>query len=194
MRRSDCNREWLFDGIELEKTASRIDGLKSDEESAARAKAVWFLRDLGKVLGTKIFVIAAASVYFHRFFVFHSINKEKHDKLLVAAVCLFLAGKYEGCFNKVERVIAGYLYLRSRGRNISPEENLKEIQIQYQKLYNDPEKATEGREEKERLKSLFIEMEKSLLLTLCFELHVSHPHMAVAAHVSKMKSAKHFMF
>jgi len=49
----------------------------------------------GNKLEARLETVTSAIVYYHRFFEYASKNNEQHDRSLVAATCLYLAGKTE---------------------------------------------------------------------------------------------------
>ena len=175
-------KEWLFSRADLENSASRRDGHSLEDENNRRAKTIAFQHEVARVLEVRKYVASNASIYFHRFFLFHSFKN--HDRFLTASVCLFLACKNEDTFKKLDRVIAAHTFVRSKGTNIT--DDGKQLQKEYSDYYEREKKVIH--EEYIRLKEHFLQLEKLVLTTLCFELHIFHPHQIVSNHINKMKS------
>lgn len=103
--------QWYYDKKELKNTPSYQAGLDSDTETRYRREGARFIQELGRSLGLRHDTMATASVYFHRFYMFHSFLEfpryvsranglECHDLKLVlnqvtGTCALFLAGKAE---------------------------------------------------------------------------------------------------
>lgn len=205
----DRSKDWLFSRADLENSASRTDASHSsvEKEDWARARCIHFLKEITELMQVKnIFIFSTAAVYFHRFFLFHSFDQ--HDRFVVTAVCLILACKSEDASKNIEKVIAAKMYalnLRSNAREASggditargeeKESTAKPAApIAKGKAALDAFFTKTMRESKEailRTKDEYIAVEKLLVHTLCFDLHVSHPHIAVADHLKKMKSVEH---
>lgn len=211
----DRSKDWLFSRADLENSASRKDGTYSsvEKEDLTRARCIHFLKEITELLQVKsMFIFSTATVYFHRFFLFHSFNQ--HDRFVVAAVCLILACKSEDASKSIERVVAAKMFAweRFRGSSLEPGGDRAGDPSGAKELLSDgaskPVPAAKGKsametfyvktmkESKEavlRAKDEFVAAERLLVHTLCFDLHVSHPHIAVADHLKKMKSGTHLL-
>lgn len=175
-------KDWLFSRADLENSASRRDGYGVVDENNRRARSISFLYEVARVLEVRIYVASTAAIYFHRFFLFHSL--QQHDRLLTASVCLFLACKNEDMFKKLERVIAAFVFVRSKGMGIT--DDGKQLQKEFSEYYETETKRI--KDEVAQLKEKFLQLEKLILMTLCFELHIFHPHQVVSNHLKKMNS------
>ncbi|KAI1712105.1 cyclin-K [Ditylenchus destructor] len=85
---------WLFTQKQLEDNPSRKFNIGETEEEDLRREGVKIILDVGKEL--KLMqnpTLSTASVFFHRFYMFHSFTE--FPKHLTALGCLFLAGKVE---------------------------------------------------------------------------------------------------
>jgi hypothetical protein len=191
MGTKDNGRDWLFSEKEIQNSASRREGCSLEEENVLRAKSIWFLFELAKILDAKIIAAATASVYFHRYFLSHSFKS--HNRFYVASVCLFLASKNEDQFKTIERVIVACNFLRERGKD-GMNEDIKVLQHEYNKVYHTTYHYMDEKKEKKifndkinTLKQEFITIEKSLLISLRFDMHVTHPHVACSNHLQKIK-------
>jgi cyclin T len=177
-------KDWVFTRSDIERSASRSDSISLEKENEYRAKSIWFLFELAKGLNIQIYVASTAAIYFHRFFLFHSFSS--HDRLIVSAVCLFLASKNEDSFRKLERIVGGYLFLKAGA--IEQYDDVKRFQKQFNDDFEHRMKSTTCKEEMNLLKEQFLGIEKTVLITLCFEMHISHPHTFVSEMFKKMKS------
>lgn len=69
--------QWIFTEAEISSTPSVLDGLPMAEERARRAKGVNFILQAGILLKLPQLTLATASVFFHRFYMRHSMVPEK---------------------------------------------------------------------------------------------------------------------
>jgi len=114
-----------------------------------RSKSIWFIEDLGAAAKLERKVTSTASVYFHRFFLFHSFTT--HDRFTVAVACIFLAAKVEESAIRLKDIVHKYYEVRHHG--IFPDE-------------------TTVREFHKKV----ILIERLVLNTLNFDLYVTHPN------------------
>jgi protein BUR2 len=75
---SEETSQWYFTDAELAATPSVADGLPIVEEKTRRAKAVNFIIQAGILLKLPQLTLATASVFFHRFYMRHSMVPEKN--------------------------------------------------------------------------------------------------------------------
>ena len=75
---SEETSQWYFTDIELAATPSVADGIPILEEKTRRAKAVNFITQAGILLKLPQLTLATASVFFHRFYMRHSMVIEKN--------------------------------------------------------------------------------------------------------------------
>uniref|UniRef100_A0A0R3S0C8 CYCLIN domain-containing protein n=1 Tax=Elaeophora elaphi TaxID=1147741 RepID=A0A0R3S0C8_9BILA len=160
-------RDWLFTEEQLANTPSRRDGVDRVEEDKLRREGIKLIVEIGS--GLKLQpnpTLATAAVYFHRFYMFHSFKEfQKHilvDPLLISAEsvkfeykssfqltalgCLFLAGKVEETPKKCRDIVL-----------IAKEK--------YPDLYSMKNAIEE-----------VMGIERVLLQTIKFDLHVDHPY------------------
>lgn len=140
-----CNsNEWLFRKEFIEEN----DGAKG---KLYRCKSIWFLEDLGHATKLDRRVTSTASVFFHRFFLFHAFTT--HDRFQVAVACLFLAAKVEESAVRLKDIVRRYYEIRHSG--------------------NFPDEKTIGEFQK-----CIILVERLILNTLNFDLYVVHPNIS----------------
>ena len=103
--------QWYYDKKDLKNTPSYLAGLESETETRYRREGARFIQEVGKTLNLRHDTMATASVYFHRFYMFHSfiefpryVSRLKMNTMVnllifpmqVTATCtLFLSGKAE---------------------------------------------------------------------------------------------------
>ncbi|XP_063685528.1 cyclin-K-like isoform X2 [Bolinopsis microptera] len=85
--------KWMFDKKKLRQTPSQSDGVDYLTEILYRKEGAKFIQAAVKELRLTHDTMATGCVFFHRFFMFHSF--EKFNRWVMAASCLFLAGKVE---------------------------------------------------------------------------------------------------
>lgn len=191
MTQLDMEKEWLFSKDQVEKSsASRRDNISLSEENRKRARVIWFIKLLAEVLDVKPYISSIASIYFHRFFLFHSFKC--HEPFLVAAACLFLACKCEDQFKRIERIISATKYIQMMGPDLKSEKQYrKELLEDFAKFHEGRMKVSAGDITMTADREECLSNERELMKTLRFEVFVPHPQFAVADHLKKMKSAKY---
>lgn len=121
--------KWYYDKKELRTPPSVLKGLPLEHESRYRREGARFIRELGSAMNLSPATMATASVYFHRFYMFHTfqdfpryvrtnlnysdrnnelntlINNSFFNQQPTACACLFLAGKAEETPKKCRDVI-----------------------------------------------------------------------------------------
>ena len=85
--------QWYYEKKELKDTPSYLAGLEYSHETRYRREGARFIQEVGKALGLRHDTMATASVYFHRFYMFHSFLE--FPRYVTATCALFLAGKAE---------------------------------------------------------------------------------------------------
>ncbi|KAK7468212.1 hypothetical protein BaRGS_00036573 [Batillaria attramentaria] len=138
---------WYFDRKEIRNSPSYQDGIDQPTENRYRREGARLILDAGTKLGLRYDTCATGVVYFHRFFMFHSF-REFH-RYVVAACCLFLAGKVEETPKKGKDII----------RTV-------------QNLLSSEAFLAFGEDPKEEVMT----MERILLQTIKFDLQVEHPY------------------
>ncbi|KAF7634085.1 hypothetical protein Mgra_00006505 [Meloidogyne graminicola] len=98
------NTSWLFTQTELEQSPSRLAGLSIEMENRYRQKGIYIIKKIGQAMNQKHYpTLATASVFFHRFYVFHSFIQ--YSPYVPALACLFLAGKVEDIPKKCKDLV-----------------------------------------------------------------------------------------
>ena len=120
-----------------------------------------FIQEVGKALGLRHDTMATASVYFHRFYMFHSFLE--FPRYVTATCALFLAGKAEETPKKCRDLIKTV-----RG------------------LTNDQQFGTFGQDPREEVMTL----ERVLLQTIKFDLQVDHPYSPLLKYAKCLKGDK----
>ncbi|KAI6196376.1 Cyclin domain-containing protein [Aphelenchoides besseyi] len=96
---------WLFMLHEIENTPSRKTAISEVDEDKKRRKSVTMIRQLcGEMKLNMKGTGATASVFFHRFYMFHSMSS--YPTRIAVLGCLFLAGKVEETPKKCRDIIA----------------------------------------------------------------------------------------
>ena len=85
--------QWYYEKKELKDTPSYLAGLPVSDETRYRREGARFIQEVGKTLGLRHDTMATASVYFHRFYMFHTFLE--FPRYVTATCALFLAGKAE---------------------------------------------------------------------------------------------------
>lgn len=141
---------WLFSAGELEQAPSIKLGMPIRTERSLRQKSILFILELGRYLACNHLVISAASIMFQRFMMCQAF--QNHDRFIVCATCIFLAGKVEEQPKRLKDVVDVFLLIRSKVQNKFVESELKLIQDK------------------------ILVAERILLQTLGFDLHFDHPY------------------
>ncbi len=138
-------------------------------------KSCAFLVDMGKALNLGKVATHTALVFFHRFFKVQSF--QAHDRLLVAAACIYLAAKVEERNNvKLSMIVVEYL---KKTQALPADVDL----VEYTR------NAT-ARELVPAWKSRVITYERTILYTIAFDLTVTHPFKALQ---DMMKTVKEIL-
>ena len=120
-----------------------------------------FIQEVGKTLGLRHDTMATASVYFHRFYMFHSFLE--FPRYVTATCTLFLSGKAEETPKKCRDLIKT---VRS--------------------LTNDHQFSQFGTDPREEVMTL----ERVLLQTIKFDLQVDHPYSSILKYAKSLKGEK----
>jgi len=137
-----------FTRDQLEKSQSRKDGITFEKEKEFRRKTCLFIEFVGKKLNIPKSTQGVAQTFLQRFFARHSFKA--HDRLIIAATCVFLAGKAEET-----RV------------------SLQDIMMRYFQATKQP---NPDKQMKSDLKERILVSERVLLHTIAFQLSVSLPY------------------
>ncbi|KAM3293383.1 hypothetical protein ACQJBY_036758 [Aegilops geniculata] len=161
---------WYFSRKEIEENSlSRRDGISLKKESFLRKSYCTFLQDLGVRLQVPPVTIATAIVFCHRFFLRQS--HAKNDRLTVATVCMFLAGKVEETPIPLKDVILiSYEIIHKKDPGAVARIKQKEVY--------------------EQQKKLLLIGERAVLVTLDFDFNVHHPYKPLVEAIKKLKIAQ----
>ncbi|VAI03663.1 unnamed protein product [Triticum turgidum subsp. durum] len=160
---------WYFSRKEIEENSlSRKDGIDL-KESYLRKSYCTFLQDFGMRLKVPQVTIATAIVFCHRFFLRQS--HAKNDRLTIATVCMFLAGKVEETPRPLKDVVL----------------------ISYEIIHKKDPAAVARIKQKEvyeQQKELILIGERAVLITLGFDMNVHHPYKPLVEAIKKFKVAQ----
>ncbi|CAF0982306.1 unnamed protein product [Brachionus calyciflorus] len=165
---------WYFEKSDLVNTPSFKDGIESEREARYRREGARFLMSCGNMIGLRYDTMATGVVFFHRFYMFHSFNE--FPRYLMAACCLFLAGKVEETPKKSKDIVrASKLCLEALANNekTSAQEKLN--------LKKHADFFTE-----DTIREIMT-YEKILLQTIKFDLQVDHPYGYLLKYAKKLK-------
>ncbi|KAF9217555.1 hypothetical protein BGZ59_003277 [Podila verticillata] len=87
------DNQWLFKKEDLYRTPSAQNNIGFREEKESRSKGVLFIITVGMHLKLPQLTMATAALFFHRFYMRHSLTRFKFYD--VGATCLYLASKTE---------------------------------------------------------------------------------------------------
>ncbi|KAK8948189.1 Cyclin-T1-3 [Platanthera guangdongensis] len=166
----DYGARWYFSRKEIEENSpSRRDGIDLKKETFFRKTYCTFLQDLGMRLKVPQVTIATAILFCHRFFLRQSHSKS--DRMTIATVCMFLAGKVEETPRPLKDVIL----------------------ISYEIIHKKDPTAVQRIKQKEvyeQQKELVLLGERLVLATLGFDLNVLHPYKPLVEAIKKFKVAQ----
>lgn len=167
---NDYGARWYFLRKEIEENSpSRRDGIDLKKETYFRKTYCTFLQDLGMRLKVPQVTIATAILFCHRFFLRQSHSKS--DRMTIATVCMFLAGKVEETPRPLKDVIL----------------------ISYEIIHKKDPTAVQRIKQKEvyeQQKELVLLGERLVLATLGFDLNVLHPYKPLVEAIKKFKVAQ----
>ncbi|CAO3570051.1 unnamed protein product [Mortierella alpina] len=149
---STAENQWLFRKEDLYRTPSLMSGLSYQHEKECRAKGVTFIMAVGMALKLPQLTMATASLFFHRFYMRHSLKECKFYD--VGAACIYLATKTEESTRKFRDIILTCAQKAAK-KDLQMDDQSKEYRL---------------------WKDTIIFTEEQLLETLCFELTVDHPY------------------
>ncbi|XP_020700513.1 cyclin-T1-3 [Dendrobium catenatum] len=162
---------WYFSRKEIEENSpSRRDGIDLKKEAYFRKTYCTFLQDLGMRLKVPQVTIATAIVFCHRFFLRQSHSKS--DRMTIATVCMFLAGKVEETPRPLKDVIL-ISYEIIHKKDPSTVQRIKQKEVY------------------EQQKELILLGERLVLATLGFDLNLLHPYKPLVEAIKKFKVAQH---
>ncbi|KAK6050752.1 hypothetical protein COOONC_11742 [Cooperia oncophora] len=97
-------RDWLWTPEEVKDTPSVRRGMTPAEEARIRREGIRLIMEVGTGVRAKAWpTIGTASIYFHRFYMFHSLQEFPRE--MVAMGCLFLAGKVSETPKKCKDIV-----------------------------------------------------------------------------------------
>lgn len=153
--------KWMFDKKQLRQTPSQADGVDYLTEIRYRKEGAKFIQAAVKELRLTHDTMATGCVFFHRFFMFHSF--EKFNRWVMAASCLFLAGKVEETPKLSKDIVRTAKNLLSseqfKGFALNPVDEML--------LY-----------------------EKILLQTVKFDFNITHPHKFILKYAKQFRGDK----
>ncbi|XP_047091499.1 cyclin-T1-3-like [Lolium rigidum] len=156
---------WYFSRKEIEENSlSRRDGIDLKKESYLRKSYCTYLQELGVRLKVPPVTIATAVVFCHRFFLRQS--HARNDRMTIATVCMFLAGKVEETPRPLKDVIL----------------------ISYEVIHKKDPAAVARIKQKEvyeKQKELLLIGERVVLVTLDFDLNIHHPYKPLVKAIEK---------
>ncbi|XP_017771977.1 PREDICTED: cyclin-T2 isoform X2 [Nicrophorus vespilloides] len=158
--------KWYFTKEHLNNSPSRQCGIDAYKELYYRQQAANFIQDMGQRLRVSQLCINTATVYMHRFYVFHSFTQFPWHSMAAAAI--FLSAKVEEQPRKLEHVI--------RVHNLC--KNPREAQFD----------VTSERYQQQSQDLVF--NENVLLQTLGFDVAIDHPHAHVVRCCHLVKACK----
>ncbi|KAG0338512.1 hypothetical protein BG004_007197 [Podila humilis] len=146
------DNQWIYRKEDLYRTPSAQNNISYREEKESRSKGVLFIITVGMHLKLPQLTMATAAVFFHRFYMRHSLMKYKFYD--VGATCLYLASKTEESTRKFKDVIVACAQKAAK-KDVPFDDTSKEYRI---------------------WKDTIVYTEEVLLEALCFELTVEHPY------------------
>ncbi|KAI5073731.1 hypothetical protein GOP47_0011744 [Adiantum capillus-veneris] len=140
-------------------------GISPVHEAALRKSYCIFMQKLGRQLKLPQVTIATAIIFCHRFFLRQSLAR--NDRYIIATVCMFLAGKVEETPERLQNVIVESYELRNT------EDPDATSRIKQKEVYDEQ-------------KELLLMGERLVLVTLGFNLNVSHPYKPLIAAIKRL--------
>uniref|UniRef100_A0A183BVT2 CYCLIN domain-containing protein n=1 Tax=Globodera pallida TaxID=36090 RepID=A0A183BVT2_GLOPA len=156
------NTHWLWNPEDLESTPSIKAAISMEEENSFRRDGVRVIKDIGKAMNLKSNpTLATASVFYHRFYMFHSFGE--YPLHMTSLACIFLAGKVEETPKKCKDLlaVAREQYPAKFTAKVTPEDLML--------------------------------MERVLLQTIRFDLHVEHPYTFLVQYAKGFRLDKDYM-
>ncbi|ORX88330.1 cyclin-like protein [Basidiobolus meristosporus CBS 931.73] len=164
---SSRSLQWYFKKEELYKTPSSFDGISYEKEIIDRAKGCNFILNVGMTLKLPQSTLATATVYFHRFYVRHSLKEFHYYD--IGATCILLAAKIEETGRKLRDIIIVCAQKAQKNDKLILEEDSKEFW---------------------RWRDTILYNEEVLLEALCFELAIEHPYRILLSLVKELQGSK----
>jgi len=156
--------DWYFTKEQVADSPSRRDGISDEEEKDNRKHTCGFIQEVGMKLKMPQYTIATAIVYFHRFYMRHSLKH--YDRHLVGMACLFLSGKAEETPRKLkDAVVMGY-------------------QMKY------PDRPPLESEDMMKRQEALVMVEREVLKAILFNMKVDHPYQELIKTVKQMKGQR----
>ncbi|KAI1317158.1 hypothetical protein EDD11_008949 [Mortierella claussenii] len=152
MSSNAAESQWLFRKEDLYRTPSLMSGLSYSLEKDSRRRGVTFIIQVGMHLKLPQLTLATAALFFHRFYMRHSLKDYKFYD--IGATCIYLASKTEESTRKFKDVIIACAQKAAK-KDIQIDDSSKEFRV---------------------WKETIIYTEEILLEALCFELSVEHPY------------------
>jgi len=158
--------DWYFTGEQVQNSPSRKDGFSLAEENENRRSTCGFIQEVGMKLKMPQYTIATAIVYFHRFFMRHSMKH--YDRHLVGTACLFLSGKAEETPRKLKDAVS----------------------MGYQMKYPERPPLKPDSEDMMKRQETIVMVEREVLKAILFNMKVDHPYQELIKTVKQMKGQR----
>ncbi|PYI05948.1 cyclin-like protein [Aspergillus sclerotiicarbonarius CBS 121057] len=150
---------WYFTDEELTRTPSQLDGMAMEAEHMSRSKGVNFISQVGIMLKLPQLTLATAAVYFHRFYMRHSMvdlpQRPGIHPYTTAAAALFLATKVEENVRRMKELVVACCRVGQKQPNMVVDEQSKEFW---------------------RWRDTILVHEDVVLEALCFDLQLEQPY------------------
>ncbi|RAK99821.1 putative cyclin [Aspergillus ibericus CBS 121593] len=150
---------WYFTDDELTRTPSQLDGMAMEAEHMSRSKGVNFISQVGIMLKLPQLTLATAAVYFHRFYMRHSMvdlpQRPGIHPYTTAAAALFLATKVEENVRRMKELVVACCRVGQKQPNMVVDEQSKEFW---------------------RWRDTILVHEDIVLEALCFDLQLEQPY------------------
>lgn len=153
-----ASQGWLFTREEIEAAPSRRAGLSAVDDVRYRKDGAILIRKLGVALKMAPSCYATGIVFFHRFYMVHSF--QAFSRWLMAAACLFVAGKVEEQPRKLSIMLPILHALISKKKPSTPGEEPPELDAKMEK----------------KMREQILGNERVLLQTLSFDFAVCDPY------------------
>ncbi|PWY87872.1 cyclin-like protein [Aspergillus sclerotioniger CBS 115572] len=150
---------WYFTDEELTRTPSQLDGMAMEAEHMSRSKGVNFINQVGIMLKLPQLTLSTAAVYFHRFFMRHSMvdlpQRPGTHPYTTAAAALFLATKVEENIRRMKELVVACCRVGQKQPNMIVDEQSKDFW---------------------RWRDTILVNEDIVLEALCFDLQLEQPY------------------
>ena len=152
---------WIFTAIQLVSTPTRRCGMSYSNEQCHRQHAAVYIQKLGHNLHLPVVCVNTAVIFMHRFFMHHPLSdceKAMPGRFFfipIGAAALFLASKVEDEPRKLEHFVNAIQMMERR----------PVLKV--------------GSPEYKEAEQYLLDHEMTMLMSLGFDLHVTHPHKTI---------------